>query len=66
MPFADAKYPFDQRLLKAAPELLVCCRRLLEIVEAEYDADPEPEDLDTWRAAIQLASDCIVKAEGRG
>lgn len=55
----------NARLVAAAPELLESCRRLLEIVEAEYEADECPEDLDSWRAAVQLASDAISKAEGR-
>lgn len=65
MPYPDAKYPYDQRLVRAAPGLLESCRRLLEIVEAEYEADECPEDLDSWRAAVQLASDAISEAEWR-
>lgn len=55
--------PDDVRLMAAAPELLECCQRLLEIVEAEYEEDEHQEDLDTWRAAIQLANDAIAKAQ---
>lgn len=29
MPFPDAKYPFDQRLVKAAPDLLAVAKELL-------------------------------------
>lgn len=47
-----------------APELLKSCQELLSELEAEYEADPEREDLTMWKRIITAAHEVIAKAEG--
>ena len=39
MPFADAKYPHDQRLIAAAPELLSACIESLRLLSTMTSDD---------------------------
>lgn len=71
MPFPDAKYPYDQRLAKAAPAMLDTLRRLHSTL-AELDG--------VWRTAdatyvdslicgpcgLRGADEAIYNATGRG
>lgn len=56
MPFPDAQYPYDQRLAKAAPELLAA-------LKAHLPWRDEPvQGWGMWADAVAA----INKAEGRG
>lgn len=61
-PLSDEQWQKMVDLVAAAPELLESCRLLLEIVESEYAADSQPEDLDSWRTAIALGEKAIARA----
>lgn len=52
-------------LVAEAPALLESCMQLLSIVEAEYEDDPEREDLVSWKRAIEQARKAINKAIGK-
>jgi hypothetical protein len=64
MPYPDAKYPYDQRLARAAPELLAAVKDIVAcahintpwVGKAYYISDGR---MDAARAAA-------AKAEGRG
>ena len=58
----DAEMNANNLLLDAAPELLDSLHQTLDIVEAEYASDPEPEDLPGWARAIEKARAAIAKA----
>lgn len=51
----------DAPLVAAAPELWDALHDLLDIVQAEYADDPEPEDLPSWKRAIEKADAVIAK-----
>lgn len=70
MPFPDATYPYDQRLSKAAPDLLRLVGRLREVFEQLSDGDWR--ELDATYVDQLIESDglhacdrAIAKAEGR-
>lgn len=44
-------------------DLIDATKRLLSIVEFEFEHDPEPEDLPSWKAAIEDAKSAIAHAE---
>jgi hypothetical protein len=52
----------NQRLMIAAPDLLAALHECLTIVQDEYDEDPEPDDLTSWKRAIDAARAAIAKA----
>lgn len=56
---------YTKRMRESAPELLDACEQLLSIVEAEYEDDPEREDLVSWKRAIEQARKAINKAIGK-
>ena len=56
MPFPDAKYPFDQRLVKAAPDLLRLVGRLREVFEQLSDGD--------WRELDATYVDQLIESDG--
>lgn len=66
MPFPDAQYPYDQRLAKAAPEMLEAVR--LGIEWSDNDGYPDDHCMvsDAERAFRQAARAAFAKAEGRG
>ena len=67
MPFPDAKYPHDQRLIAAAPSLLVALRELKDEAISLYEevyADDESDNQTT--DAIDFAIEVLAIAEGRG
>ena len=51
-------------LFAESPKLLDACHLRLEIVEFEYENDPEPEDLPSWKEAIDQARAAIAAATG--
>lgn len=57
MPYPDAKYPYDQRLVRAAPELLAAAQSMQH---AFYYGDANSE----MNAMIKLRK-AIAKAEGK-
>lgn len=56
------EYMANARLIAAAPDLLEALHDCLTIVQDEYDEDPEPEDLTSWKRAIDAARAAIAKA----
>lgn len=56
MPFPDAQYPYDQRLAKAAPDLLRMVRRLREVFEQLSDGD--------WRELDATYVDQLIDGDG--
>jgi hypothetical protein len=48
---------------KLIGQLEASCSDLLDIVEFEYDADPERVDLVSWRRAMSKARKAIIKAQ---
>lgn len=52
----------NARLIAAAPDLLEALHDCLTIVQDEYDEDPEPEELTSWKRAIDAARAAIAKA----
>ena len=52
----------DAKLIAAAPLLLEALFSVLAIVEDEYADDPEPEDLTSWKRAIEDANAAIKAA----
>ena len=52
----------NEQLKKQRNELLAALGDCLEIIEAEYDNDPEPEDLPSWKRVIEAAREAIAKA----
>lgn len=61
----DGEAQENAALIAAAPHLLRACTALLSIVEAEYEDDPEKEDLGSWKRAIEQARKAIDKAIGK-
>ena len=58
MPYPDAKYPYDQRLVRAAPELLAAARLAnQELIDLGQGSSASPALRALWSA--------IAKAEGR-
>lgn len=64
MPYPDAKYPYDQRLVRAAPKLLDVCQTLLE-----WQSEGDPYACEDW---MEFATDlgaqagrAVAKAEGK-
>lgn len=51
--------------MSGCDDLLKACMALLSIVEAEYEDDPEKEDLGSWKRAIEQARKAINKAIGK-
>lgn len=75
MPFPNSQYPsvirgYDkrqsERLLNAAPDLLVACQSLLSAFEDRTNGYPEDELHDTPQNIMESARKAIAKAEGRG
>lgn len=65
MPFPDAQYPYDQRLAKAAPEMLEALRKAyaaLDWAECEWASEDGANRMHDCRVAIGRV---INKAEGR-
>lgn len=56
MPFPDAQYPYDQRLAKAAPDLLRLVGRLREVFEQLSDGD--------WRELDATYVDQLIESDG--
>jgi hypothetical protein len=69
MPFPDAKYPYDQRLVRAAPELLFACRELRkemsDLADHVHHHTDSDYDLEYCNDAVDLAAAAINKAEGK-
>ena len=63
MPFPDAKYPHDQRLIEAADDLLFACKcaeaDLTGLIDT-FDLEGEPVE-----ATLADLTAAITKAEGR-
>lgn len=58
MPFPDAKYPYDQRLAKHAPDLLDSLKQCLKVVDAYRRISAGDGDL-----SAALARSSILLAE---
>jgi hypothetical protein len=71
MPFPDAKYPYDQRLVRAAPELLAALLIATDFINGHNECLSVPSGSGdrTWNDyCIGLAEDCksaIARAEGK-
>lgn len=63
-PTDKANLDFIVRACNSHDDLLSAVHDLLEIVQAEFDDDPEPEDLPSWKRTIDQANAAIAKAEG--
>lgn len=46
-------------------DLIAAITALLDIIEPEYEADPERDDLESWKRAIDEAQEALARAEGR-
>lgn len=44
-------------------DVLLVAHDLLDIVQSEYNNDPEPEDLPSWKRLIKQAEKAIEKAQ---
>ena len=62
MPFPDAQYPYDQRLAKAAPDLLEACRHALHALNTAPRF--RCGTLNSYDIASMLGH-AIAQAEGR-
>lgn len=51
------------RQCNAHNALVASLELLLGIVESEYEADPEPDDLPSWKEAIETARSVIAKSQ---
>lgn len=63
MPYPDAKYPYDQRLVRAAPELLAALRvatNAIDYGQAQVDFDEDRHKLRKWLVQLKRV---IAKAE---
>ncbi len=63
MPFPDAKYPYDQRLVRAAPELLAALRvaaNAIDYGQAQVDSEEDRHKLRKWLVQVKRV---IYKAE---
>lgn len=65
MPYPDAKYPYDQRLARAAPDLLAACMNLFNCLMDWTEIADEEDRRSADDAAMVEASRAIAKAEGR-
>lgn len=52
----------NAQLVAASPDLLSALQDCLQIVQDEYDEDPEHDDLTSWKRAIDAARFAITKA----
>ena len=55
MPYHDAKYPYDQRLARAAPAMLATLQRVLNVF-TELDG--------VWRTADATYVDQLIASDG--
>ena len=68
MPYPDAKYPYDQRLIEAAPKLLECLDHLVRTLDIAWDAKElaAPKYVQCQLGEeVKRSKRAIAKAEGR-
>jgi len=62
-PTPDGRASANARLVAAAPRLMEACLQLLAIVEFEFQHDLQPEELESWRRAIDVANEVFEEVQ---